>query len=149
MVITLVTMKIKIYTCTQQFQILVICAKNGKLACVRVKQWSFFTLNGPAAGQPQLLLQPTSRLQWIHILRTKNKTKMHSSRMRIDRALTVFPGGGGGGGTPWTDHLPHCEQTDACENITFPLRMRSVTIEKYMDNISRFAYYKKYVGNKF
>ena len=47
---------------------------------------------------------------------------MHSSRMRTARALTVFPGGGGGrclvsGVDAWQP--PQCEQTDACENITF------------------------------
>ena len=72
------------------------------------------------------------------------RTRMHSSRMCTDHRLTVSPGVGGGGGEccpgrGWYVHeegvvwpggggghtsqdrlLPPCEQTNACENITFP-----------------------------
>ena len=52
---------------------------------------------------------------------------MHSSRIRIDRALTAFlcclyTGVCGGVVLCPTPpcNTPPCEQTDACENITFP-----------------------------
>ena len=67
---------------------------------------------------------------------------MHSSRMRTDRALTVFPYLGGGGvfllggrylppgkgSVSWGGCLlrqtPVNRMTHACENITFPASLR-------------------------
>ena len=55
---------------------------------------------------------------------------MHSSRIHTGQgecADTSIPQPEGS--TPPLYHTP-CEQTDACENITFPqLRLRAVTIE--------------------